>query len=721
MKLFGALTLALASLLGAVGAAHVGETPITRIVKLLQGLSKKTEQDGKVEEDLYESFVCWAKSVVEEKTSSNAAAESRIEYLSDYIADIEAGRIEFSTERVDLEKGLKDVNGEIQDATALRKKEAGEFEDASEEMQQAVTALTKAMVVLDEATKEHAAGVFAQQQARLGLGEGFAARQQEAVALKRAADLGSKVLSGGDALFLRRLLTGEVPKPDWKKLNRKATFKMDYKARSFKIQDVLKKLKTEFETSLATAKTTEAEAVKTFDALMSNKNDEKSGLEQRLLDMSEETGARQMNKEDSQTELDDLKKQVENDTKFIKQTEDDLAEKKEEWKDRLSLREAEIAAFSKAIEILYNDDARDLAAKSFKSQAKSFLQEASSTAKGTSVARLLKEAARQTHSARLAGLAGLAAGSHFDEVLKAIATMITDLKAEEQKDLEDKEECESDRAEDARSAVAKSRSIDDTTDAMGKMAKEIKEISVEITDTEANIKQAKKDIKEAKTQRDEEHAEWVSSDAEDKDMAATVKRAGKVLTDFYKDNDLAFLQSSVKAKARQPAGAAPPPPPSTWDAPYGGNQEATAGITTILEMVGEDIQKDMEHALAAEEKAAARFTDFEKETQEQVKEMQDSVTELDGVRGATMQKVSEAKKARNSEKGLLKSVMERMAEAKPGCDFITVNYAPRLKNRQIEMDGLEKAKTILMGGVFTKVDENREIKPGDASFLQRRK
>ena len=227
-------------------------------MKLLQGLSKKTEQDGKVEEDLYESFVCWAKSVVEEKTASNAAAESRIEYLSDYIADIEAGRIEFSTERVDLEKGLKDVNGEIQDATALRKKEAGEFEDASEEMQQAVTALTKAMVVLDEATKEHAAGVFAQQQARLGLGEGFAARQQEAVALKRAADLGSKVLSGGDALFLRRLLTGEVPKPDWKKLNRKATFKMDYKARSFKIQDVLKKLKTEFETSLATAKTTEA-------------------------------------------------------------------------------------------------------------------------------------------------------------------------------------------------------------------------------------------------------------------------------------------------------------------------------------------------------------------------------------------------------------------------------------------------------------------------------
>jgi hypothetical protein len=189
--------------------------------------------------------------------------------------------------------------------------------------------------------------------------------------------------------------------------------------------------------------------------------------------------------------------------------------------------------------------------------------------------------------------------------------------------------------------------------------------------------------------------------------------APQVLSDFYKDNDLVFLQGKVR-KARQPdvqAGKAPPPPPSTWDAPYGGNTEASTGIITILEMVGEDIQKDMEHALAAEEKAAAKFKEFRTETKEQIKEMQDSVTELDGVRGATMKKVSEAKKARNSEKALLKSVMERMEEAKPGCDFITVNYAPRLKNRQIEMDGLEKAKTILMGGVFTKPD---------ASFLQRR-
>merc|ERR1719362_1708153 len=82
---------------------------------------------------------------------------------------------------------------------------------------------------------------------------GFAAMQEDAVALQRAIDLGSRSLSIGDALFLRRLLSGDVPKPDWKKLNRKATFKSKYKARSFKIQSVLKDMAKTFKQGLKDA------------------------------------------------------------------------------------------------------------------------------------------------------------------------------------------------------------------------------------------------------------------------------------------------------------------------------------------------------------------------------------------------------------------------------------------------------------------------------------
>merc|ERR1719171_2163995 len=78
-----------------------------------------------------------------------------------------------------------------------------------------------------------------------------------------------------------------------------------------------------------------------------------------------------MSKQESQDEVDALKKQVSNDEKFIKQTEQALADKKKAWKVRSDLRAGELAAISKAIYILHNDDARDLFKRSFDSQ---FLQ-----------------------------------------------------------------------------------------------------------------------------------------------------------------------------------------------------------------------------------------------------------------------------------------------------------------------------------------------------------
>jgi len=77
---------------------------------------------------------------------------------------------------------------------------------------------------LDEATKDAKKGTFLQRNGAF-LTEGFAARVADAEKLERAIELGRRTLSAGDADFLRRLLTGDVPKPDWKKLNRKATFK----------------------------------------------------------------------------------------------------------------------------------------------------------------------------------------------------------------------------------------------------------------------------------------------------------------------------------------------------------------------------------------------------------------------------------------------------------------------------------------------------------------
>merc|ERR1719331_3562091 len=98
------------------------------------------------------------------------------------------------------------------------------------------------------------------------------ALMEHQASLKQAVDLGERFLSKSDALFLRRMLLGEVPKVDWKKLNRKATFKMAYKARSFKIQDVLKKMHQTFSINLDDAQTKEGDARAAYDKLTEGKD-----------------------------------------------------------------------------------------------------------------------------------------------------------------------------------------------------------------------------------------------------------------------------------------------------------------------------------------------------------------------------------------------------------------------------------------------------------------
>jgi exonuclease VII small subunit len=125
----------------------------------------------------------------------------------------------------------------VETATALRKKENSDFLEAEDEMQKAVKALSSAIETLDEATKDHKEGVLLAVRSSLkGAAQngGMAALAQRQASLNQAVELGERFLGKTDATFLKRVLLGDVPTVDWKKLNRKATFKMSYKARSLR-------------------------------------------------------------------------------------------------------------------------------------------------------------------------------------------------------------------------------------------------------------------------------------------------------------------------------------------------------------------------------------------------------------------------------------------------------------------------------------------------------
>merc|ERR1712188_315077 len=97
------------------------------------------------EEDLFEKYVCWYKTVVSSKKASNAEAKDRIESLTAYIDDVKSSRIEFTSERKDLEAEIEKLSTEIETATDMRKKENEDFLAAKDEMEKSVAALELAV------------------------------------------------------------------------------------------------------------------------------------------------------------------------------------------------------------------------------------------------------------------------------------------------------------------------------------------------------------------------------------------------------------------------------------------------------------------------------------------------------------------------------------------------------------------------------------------------
>jgi len=684
----------------AVGsAAKLSTSPVSRVAELLQNLAQKLENEMDDEEKLYEDYVCWAKTVISSKTESNDKAQSRVDEMKTYLADLAAGRIELTSERSDLTKEVGTLRTDMETAAELRGKEEHEFEAAVGEMDQAITALDDAIKVLNEATEDSKSGLLSFrsriQQGALETAEiGFGARLEEAKSLSHAIELGSRWLNKGDALFLQRLLSGEVPVRDYKKLNRKAEFKMKYKARSGKIQETLAKLLQSFKDAKEDAEKKEKEAKEEYDTLKKSKGDQLKAAEESLTKMEVENGAKGVSKSDANAEITALETQITDDKKYISETEDNLKEKKESFVKRKELRRNEIKAIGEAIAVIHSDDARDLFKKSL-----SFLQIRDVSASSTALAAdAIRATARKSGDRRLNALAvrvSLSVGGKFDKVLTAIDEMISTLEEEDKTDASNKDECEKDREKDTKEAADLSRKIDELSDDISKLKGEIEEIEKEIEDKEGDIKDLKKEMKEAKELREKENTEWVQSDKDDAGAIVLLAKAADVLKDFYKENFSLMQRIAAMDPPEVKAGEAPPPPPATWEGDYKGATKESNGIVSILELIKGDVEKDKESAKTEEDKAQKDHDKFIKESEDSVDKLETDISDLKTSKSDKEKDIITKEETSATKKGSLDTVTKKLKDAQAGCDFILVNFEVRADNRKLEIGGLKKAKEIL--------------------------
>jgi len=731
----------------AVGSAG---NPIGRIVTLLNGLMNKLEEDLKTETDLFETYKCWYKTTTTTKEASNDAAGTRVDSLKSYIADIEAGKIEFTTERQDLEKQIAGLTKDLEAAKTMRDNEHKDFLAAETEMKQAVSALDNAIKTIDAGTK----GSLAQKRSYIDM---LSTRHsiQKTMAFTRG------LLDASDQKYLEQLLIDGEPK-DWKKLNRKATFKNKYKASSGKILTTLNSLRKTFQGNLDDARKEEKEAKESYEKTSKSKGSMLETATTAMKDMAGESGARGVSKTEAQNEVDALEAQVVADTKFVSEAETAFKTKGKEWDARKELRAKEILAMSQAIAVLASDDAKDQMKDSFKSQGYLLLQELSEhnapQQRTKCAARLVKSIAAGSNDPQLALLALATGNEAIDKVIKKIDEIIKMKGSEEKEDLGKKEKCEKDLSEAASKARTASLAIDTASDDIARASSQIAELKTQIMEQIEKEKGLHSQVKDIKNQRENEDTvfkidkladekavqlvesaigfikDWktakkasliaqqkatVSSNATPKKFASPTAPEGilppPAKAPIAKQVPHRLVAAVLKVHTAQQsstkqapqftvdAGAAPPPPPATWDtgAEYKGAGEQ-GGIVGILELVKDDMKKDAAQSATEEKQAVKDFNEAKSDLEGEIKACGTTIDAYTKDKADKEKTLAEKSTERGTKKTELDSQLDLYKSYKPSCDFLLVNFNLRTKARQTEVDGLTKAKAILKGGNFGK-------------------
>merc|ERR1719181_817215 len=207
---------------------------------------------------------------------------------------------------------------------------------------------------------------------------------------------------------------------------------------SGEIFGIMNQMRESFETNLAASQKEEAENLKAYEDLKAAKNEEIAAGQSQLDAKTQELATTDENLAQARQDLKDTKKTLAADTEFLATLKEKCEMADKEYEERTKTRTEEIAATSKALEILNSDESQAMFSKTF-----SFLQEQtmSTMQRRNAVADVLVAAARKLGSPRLSALAMKARLDSFTRVKKAIDDMISQLTAESADEIKHKDFC----------------------------------------------------------------------------------------------------------------------------------------------------------------------------------------------------------------------------------------------------------------------------------------
>ncbi|CAK0862944.1 unnamed protein product [Prorocentrum cordatum] len=671
----------LVAVLAGVGrGASVDENPLGKVIELMDSLIAKVTADGEAEDKAFTEYVEWCDDTTKTQQNDIKVADAKKASLEATIAKATAD-IEASEGKIgDLAAKVAQAESELKDSALIREKEASDFSSAEAELMEALSALTRAIGVIEkEMAKNPAAFVQMDTSSVQGLISGL------------SAVVDASGLDSADKKTLVAFVQGQQSADDADDAG--APDPAAYKSHSTGILDVLENLKAKAEEQLADLRKAESNSKQNY-ALLKQSLEDQAAYDTK--EMNEEKAFKSETEEGKATASGELKTTA----ALLADTQASLASVQAGCMQLASDHDASVA--SRTTELKTLAEAKKILTETSSGavdQTYSFLQQSRTASqlrtradlKGAELVQFVRRLAKKEHSEALSQLGsrisalmqyGASAGEDpFVKVKSLIRDMIEKLQAEASAAATEKAYCDE---QIAKTEAKKSELEDDVASLTSKIdskSASSARLKEEVKALQGELAALAKEQAELTQVRSDEHSAYTKAKA-DLELGLTgVRKALQVLRKYYHGDGAAMLQASDDQPAK----------------PVFHSKASGAGgsIIDILLVVESDFAKNLAEEEETESDAAAAYEKRTQEVKVSTAMKSQSVTyKVQEFKGLDKD-VDELSSDRASTNAELASVLEYFGKVKERCIAKPETYEERASRRQREIKGLKEALAIL--------------------------
>lgn len=695
--------------------SHTVESPVEKVIKLLEDLKSSVEEEAKEEAKTYDKFACFCKDNTEERSTKITDGQSTID---ENAATIEKQTQDKEQAERDLKQALDDiekVSSEIKADEVKRAKEKAEYDAVQADLSKAVDSIENAIKALTPKLL---------QLSHLGKADFEQVRKtvRKSAALADMLGVKPKLRRAVHAL-LQTSEDREVPEND-------------YEFHSQEILDVLDELKKDFQANLD-EKIEEGDAAKkAHDELMEKKQAELDTADGSKTDAEEAIDECKRQITEATEALIAAEKDLKDDQTYLKDLTERCESKAKEWDQRASMRAKEVEAITKALEIIEggakgklpkkapedflqskdNDD-MSTAVEAEPHQFTSLMEDdvgdlglalvQESQAPRARVVRLLQNSrarltpddgttkaiallaseAKRLNSAVLEAFVTNIGADPFKKVKSMIHSMIEKLMAEAVDEANHKGFCDSEIAK----IVGNRDSFNEKSETlMAKLADlDVKkeELTELIETTEEDLKTLQEALDKAKKLRDEEKEENAMTLKDAKEGLAAINSAIEMLVEFYRGAQHVKVLIQRGVEDDLPEG-------SENKGAYKGNQEGGRKVIEMLKEVAGNFKEAIREVEDADAESRQQFVNFDRKSKVSISEKETGKRQAESDLKSTEIAIVESHEDLTDTQKMLDGALKELAELRPACD-VGASFKVRAEAREGEIGALKKAICIL--------------------------